>query len=290
MKLEAGQVAVVTGAANGIGQAVAQTLGERGLRVVLADLEGDRLTQVAGEVPTETLAVPVDVADAQQVQKLAESALERFGQVDLVFNNAGISAGGPTWQIGSAEWQRVLAVNLEGVLNGIRAFVPQMIAAGRGHVVNTASVAGLTIGPFNVPYTASKHAVVALSESLQAELSILAPEIGVTVVCPGPVDTRLLRSATEGVADLLAGGPEAFRGNPEAGWLADLTPEQWDRISPMFKDITAIGDQTISAREAAGIILAAVEADRLYVTTHPEYAAGVRERADRIIADMRASR
>ncbi|MBF6332997.1 SDR family oxidoreductase [Nocardia transvalensis] len=150
MKLEAGQVAVVTGAANGIGEALARAVSERGLRVVPADLEGERITEVAAGLDGEAMAMPTDVSDAGQVQRLADAALDRFGRIDLAVNNAGVGRGGPSWQVGTEDWQRVLAVNLGGVVNGIRAFVPAMVEAGRGHIVNTASVVGLTASPFAI--------------------------------------------------------------------------------------------------------------------------------------------
>ncbi|RDI63097.1 SDR family oxidoreductase [Nocardia pseudobrasiliensis] len=285
MKLETGQVAVITGAANGIGEALARTLSGRGLRVVLADLEAERVNEVAGEL--DAVAVPTDVADADQVGRLAATALERYGTVDLLFNNAGMGVGGPSWQVSAEDWQRVLAVNLGGVVNGIRAFVPAMVAAGRGHIVNTASVAGLTSGPFNVPYTASKHAVVALSESLRDELSILAPGIGVTVVCPGPVDTRLLRGVLDDIDEFT---PERVRELPGAEWMGGLTERQWEQVMPIFEMFSQLRKTAMPPTRAAEMILTAVESDQLYVTTHPSYAAAVRDRADRIIADLEASR
>lgn len=290
MKLEAGQVAVVTGAANGIGEAVARAVSERGLRVVLADVEEERLAEVADGLEGEAVAVPTDVADAAQVQRLAELALERFGAVDLLFNNAGMSVGGPSWQVSAEDWQRVHSVNFLGVVNGIRAFVPAMVEAGRGHVVNTASTAGLVSGPFGAPYTASKHAMVAMSECLRAEFSILAPGLGVTVVCPGPVDTRMLRGLTEGADALLADGPEALGKNPGRGWLGSLTAEQWELMAPSFRVLTEMQKIAMSPARAAEMILTAVESDRLYVITHPEYTGAVRDRIDRMVADLEASR
>ncbi|MCM6777515.1 SDR family NAD(P)-dependent oxidoreductase [Nocardia sp. CDC159] len=286
MKLEAGQVAVITGAANGIGEALARELSGRGLRVVLADLEDERLAEVVDGLDGEAVAVPTDVADADQVQRLADTALDRFGAVDLLFNNAGMGVGGPIWQVSAEQWQRVQAVNVGGVVNGIRSFVPAMVAAGRGHVVNTASVAGITAGAFNAPYIVSKHGVVALSESLQAELSIVAPGVGVTVVCPGPVDTRLLRGLLDAVEGLT---PERLRGVPGAEWMAEFTPEQWERFRPGVEMLAAMKEDVVSAARAAEMILTAVESDRLYVTTHPGYAVAARDRVERMITDLEAS-
>ncbi|MEU2253547.1 SDR family NAD(P)-dependent oxidoreductase [Nocardia xishanensis] len=284
MKLEAGQVAVVTGAASGIGRAVAQALCDREIRVVLADIDGDAVAAAADELGPDTLAAPTDVADPHQVQRLADTTLERFGRVDLVFNNAGMGVGGPIWLVEPEDWHRLWSVNVQGVVNGMRAFVPHLIAAGRGHVVNTSSLAGVTTGPFNAPYSASKHAVVALTEALRGELDVFAPEIGATVVCPGPVDTRLLRGATEGIGTLLGAPAEARQ-----GWLGALTPEQWERLAPGLSLVAQMADEAMPTARAAEIILSAVEADRLYVTTHPSWTTAVSDRVARIVADMEAS-
>ncbi len=286
MKLETGQVAVVTGAANGIGRAVAQALCDRGIRVVLADVDGDVVATAADELGPDALAVRTDVADPQQVRQLADTTLARFGRVDLVFNNAGMAVGGPIWLVEPEDWQRIWAVNVQGVVNGMRAFVPHLIAAGRGHVVNTSSLAGVTTGMFNAPYTASKHAVVSLTEALHGELAVLAPGIGVTVVCPGPVDTQMLRGITDGIGSLLG---DSVTTQPEEGWLGTLTPEQWERLAPGLGVIAHLADEAMPAAQAAEIILGAVEADRLYVTTHPTWATQASERVARIVADMQAS-
>ena len=201
MKLQAGQVAVVTGAANGIGRALATEIVARGLRVVVADIESEPLTALAADLGAAALAVPTDVADPDQVRALAERTLAAFGRVDLVVNNAGVSEGGPSWALESAQWRRVWSVNVEGVVHGIAAFVPHLIAAGSGHVVNLSSVAGLdTAAPLGAPYSASKHAVLAISEGLRTELELLAPGVRVTTVCPGPVDTRMMRGLQIGRA------------------------------------------------------------------------------------------
>lgn len=288
MELHSGQVAVVTGAASGIGRAVAQALCTRGIRVVLADIDGDAVAKVAAEIGPDTIAVPTDVADPAQVQRLAEATLEHFGRVDLVFNNAGMGVGGPIWLVEPEDWQRVWSVNVQGVVNGMRAFVPHLIAAGRGHVVNTSSLAGVTTGMFNGPYTASKHAVVSLTEALHGELSVLAPGIGVTVVCPGPVDTPMLRGAIDGIGSVL-GEADSVPPQPNEGWFGSLTAEQWERFAPALGAITQLADEAMPADRAAEIILSAVEADRLYVTTHPHWATHASDRVAKIVADMQAS-
>lgn len=278
MKLAEGQVAVVTGAANGIGRALAGALAARGLRVVLADLDKAALERVADEIGGGAVVVPTDVSDAEQVRALAERTIGEFGRVDLVFNNAGVAVGGPSWLIGTAEWNRAWAVNVGGVVNGIDAFVPHLVAAGAGHVVNTASLAGLMSGPFSAPYAASKHAVVAISESLQAELAILSTGVGVTVVCPGPVDTPMLRA--------MMTPPEP--GAPRAAWTTRLTEEQRERLERLLAQLTEMMASVMPADRAAEIILDAVEAEKLYVTTHPEMALLARDRIDTVLTEFGA--
>jgi NADP-dependent 3-hydroxy acid dehydrogenase YdfG len=267
MKLREGQVAVVTGAASGIGLAIAEQLTGRGLSVVLADIEepalrtaGDRLHDSGAT----TLAVPTDVSDERSVLELAERTLERFEHVDLVCNNAGVTApAAPMWETDERHWRWVLGVNLWGVVHGIRAFVPHLVAQGSGHVANTGSMAGVSIVPMVAPYTASKHAVVAISESLRAELDVHAPGVGVTVLCPSYVPTRLAESTRNRPPDLTPGATPAATETRIRGYY-----------SPM------------AASEVAAKLMAGIEADRLHVTTHPGSMDRVRERVDHLLADI----
>jgi NAD(P)-dependent dehydrogenase (short-subunit alcohol dehydrogenase family) len=189
------KVAVVTGAASGIGFAIATRLGAERMRVVLADVEADALERAARALAAagvETLAVPTDVASAEQVEALAQRATDAFGAIHLVCNNAGVFKGGNSWEVSLADWQWTLGVNLWGVIHGVRSFVPRLLAHGEeAHVVNTASMAGLTSNPFSGPYTVSKHAVVALSEVLYHELTLTGTKVGVSVLCPEAVATRI---------------------------------------------------------------------------------------------------
>lgn len=279
MKLEAGQVAVVTGAANGIGRALAAALVDRGLRVVVADVEAETLARTAAELGDAVLDVPTDVADIDQVRALADRTLATFGRVDLVVNNAGVSAGGPSWDIAPAEWDRVWSVNVGGVVNGIHVFTPHLIAGGRGHIVNTASLAGLTVGLFGAPYAASKSAIISISESLRGELDIIAPNIGVTVVCPGPVDTRMFRGLAE-----LAAPPEG--GAPAA---ETVPAEVLAALAPMMEAVGEMAKEMLPPARAAEIVLAAVEAGKLYETTHPVMARAARERIETILESFGAA-
>jgi NAD(P)-dependent dehydrogenase (short-subunit alcohol dehydrogenase family) len=191
MELQRGDVAVVTGAASGIGRALADAFAARGLRVVLADVEHDRLEEAAAEVATsgvETLAVLTDVRHEDQVVALAAAAVERFGGVHVVCNNAGVAAASDPWRGPLSAWEWTMGVNFWGVVHGVRAFLPHL--GRRGHIVNTASVAGLFPGA-GAAYDASKHAVVALTESLYLDLGSGRRGVGVSVLCPGWVRTRI---------------------------------------------------------------------------------------------------
>ena len=184
-----GKVAAVTGAASGIGRAMADRWAGLGMRLALADIEVEPLEVAAAELRaagTDVLMVPTDVSDGEQVDAFAAATLEEYGAVDIVCNNAGVGGGGPMWTLTEADWAWVLGVNLWGVIHGIRAFVPHLVAQGSGRVINTASVAGLSSPPMLGPYNASKHAVVTISETLRSELAMLPDgDFGVTGVCPG---------------------------------------------------------------------------------------------------------
>lgn len=187
------RVAVVTGAASGIGLATAQAFVAEGMRVVLADLDGAGARRAASALGQDVAhGVEVDVRDPASVDALAAAAADRFDTVHVVMNNAGIVTGGRTWEQPLEDWRRVLDVNLWGVVHGIRAFVPLLLGNGEpGHVVNTASMAAVTAIPGIAPYTATKHAVLGLSDVLRAELAAMGAPIGVSVVLPGMIRTGL---------------------------------------------------------------------------------------------------
>jgi NAD(P)-dependent dehydrogenase (short-subunit alcohol dehydrogenase family) len=191
LKIEGG-VAVITGAASGIGAGLARRALALGMRVVLADVQAQALQAFAAGLRGEVLAVPTDVADAEAVERLAQRAYAAFGEVDLLFNNAGVLSTGHVWEIEPERWKRSLDINVHGVLHGLRSFVPRLLQAGRpAHIVNTASVGGFLPSPLMAPYSASKFAVVALTESLRAELEMLQAPVGVSLLAPGPVKTGI---------------------------------------------------------------------------------------------------
>jgi NAD(P)-dependent dehydrogenase (short-subunit alcohol dehydrogenase family) len=269
MRLTARMVAVVTGGASGIGRSLALALADRGLRIALTDVEAPTLIEVAGELRSsgaDVLERAMDVADPSAVASFASFVDEWFGPVDLVCNVAGVVGPRvPTWEQRAVDWQWVVQVNLLGVANVLRAFLPPMVGRNAGHVVNVASIAGLAPipGGGNAPYAASKFGVVGLSETLREELNEVAPAVGVTIVCPGPVATRI---------------HDAARNRPAA--------LQGERTGPEPRPAFANTATRISPTEAATQILAAVEEDRCYLLTNPENAPDIRARMSRLLIDL----
>ncbi|MGH0033551.1 MAG: SDR family NAD(P)-dependent oxidoreductase [Myxococcota bacterium] len=208
-----GRVAVVTGAASGIGLATARRFAREGMKVVLADVERDALARAARLLEGdggEVMSVVTDVGREESVAELAERTLERFGGVHVLFNNAGVFAGGRCWEATPADYEWAFRVNLWGVIHGLRRFVPHLIEAGEpAYVVNTASMAALVSGPLSGPYMLSKHAVLSLSETLYHELLGAAPWIGVSVLCPEAVNTRIIESARNRPDEPAGPPPEA---------------------------------------------------------------------------------
>lgn len=193
------QVSIVTGGASGIGLAIARRLVDRGSRVVVADLDPDKAQRAAADLGTLATAATVDVGDAAAVRDLVDEAVARHGRLDLMVNNAGVAVGGLHEQLDQAQWDLALRVNLGGVINGINAAYPVMRAQRAGHLLNTASLAGLVPAPAMLPYTTTKHAVVGLSTALRAEAAAVG--VHVSVLCPGFVDTPLLDSIHTGGPD-----------------------------------------------------------------------------------------
>lgn len=233
MKDFAGRVAVVTGGASGIGLATAQRLAAEGMKLVLADVEPDALEAARSQLAAsgaEVIAVPTDVSQAAAVAALAQATLDHFGAVHVVMNNAGVASTGSLWESRLEDIEWALGVNVWGVIHGIRSFVPILMAQGEpGHVVNTASIAALTTTPYLDVYTASKHAVLSLSECLYKELQMEGSAVGASVVCPGLIKTNLMgheraqpeEAASEGavrMSQLLSTGTEQ-------GWDASIVAD-----------------------------------------------------------------
>ncbi|MGH9024843.1 MAG: SDR family NAD(P)-dependent oxidoreductase [Acidimicrobiia bacterium] len=253
------KTAVITGGASGIGFALAERFAAEGMRLVLADIEEVALEGAAkriADADAEVLAVPTDVADADAVDALATATFERFGTAHVVCNNAGVVSGGPAWEIPLAEWEWILGVNLEGVVHGIRSFVPRLIEQGEGHVVNTASIAGIGPLPFVAPYNATKHAVVGISASMYHELALIGSPVGVTVLCPGFVPTKLLDAGRNWPERL--GPRREVDDDPIGQFVSDLAQSMMDVGPPL----TVLSEKVVDA----------IENRRFLVTTDEELA------------------
>ncbi|HMS89918.1 MAG TPA: SDR family NAD(P)-dependent oxidoreductase [Acidimicrobiales bacterium] len=264
----AGKVAVVTGAASGIGLALSRALSAEGMKVVLADIEDAALDAAVAGFPdgAEVLAVHCDVSDPAAVDALRDAAVERFGTVHVVANNAGVSTGGPVWSHTPEDWEWVLGVNLYGVVNGVRSFAPLLIEQGEGHIVNTASMAGLSSPPFMGVYNVSKHAVVTLSETLFGDLALAGAEgVGVSVLCPGWVQTRI---------------HEAARNRPDA------PEEDPDGAAAGFAEVAAaLIASGLEPDDVAQLVVDAIRTRRFYILTHPEWKPMISGRVEHILSE-----
>lgn len=268
MKLESGQVAVVTGGTSGIGLALAEAFAARGLRVVIADVRADSLAPAEAtlrDLGAEVVTSRTDVRDPAAVEALADLTVDRFGRVDVVCNNAGVSGPlAPMWEQEIQTWRWVLDVALMGVIHGIRSFVPRLLAAGSGHIVNTASIGGLMPLPMLAPYNAAKHAVVGLTETLARELRATGTEVRASVLCPGRVDTPLEQTS-------------------RAAWAAD--PSAGAPPAPTAAQAPA-ANLILTAAQVAELTLAGIETDRLHIITHADSAIPVRSRVRRLLDDL----
>lgn len=261
-----GKVAVVTGAASGIGRALADMFAGQGMRVVLSDVEEGPLQEATAALTdggAEAIGVHADVSVAEQVEQLAVRSYEAFGAVHVLCNNAGVGAGGSaSWALTMKDWQWVLGVNLYGVLHGIQSFVPRMIEGGEpGHILNTASLAGLTSPPFMAPYNVSKHAVVTLSESLHQELAMKGVDIRVSVVCPGFVKTRIADSG---------------RNRPKG--LAEASDDH-----AVNQLVSAAVHHGMDPSRVAELVLEGMREGKTYILTHPEMSENIQRRTERIL-------
>jgi len=267
-----GKVAVVTGAASGIGKAMCNAFVARGMKVVMADVEEPALQGACAELAeggAEVVASYCDVSDQSSVEALAEESFSRFGAVHLVCNNAGVASGGPSWEQPLSAWEWVLGVNLWGVVHGVRSFLPRLIDQGEGHVVNTASMAGLIPLPMAAPYSVSKHGVVALSETLYFELKLLGKPVGVSVLCPGWVSTQ--------IGDAERNWPAKLGAPPTEGEDASVAAASRD----LMRTVIASG---MDPAEVASKVVDAVIEGRFWILTHPEMGKAVTERYRRAVS------
>ncbi len=264
-----GRVAVVTGAASGIGRATATAFAEAGMKVVLSDIEVGALDIATAELRVaghDVLGVVTDVADGEAVEALATQTVEHFGAVHLVHLNAGVAAGGPAWTLSEKDWAWVLGVNLWGVIHGIRSFVPRMIDQGEpAHVVATASMAGLTSSGFMAAYNVSKHGVVTLAETLLRDLTMMNAPVGVSVLCPGWVDTGIGESGRNRPDELRnADGPNLLEGGA---------------ASPL----KAMLEAGLAPAAVAAMVVNAVRTEQFYILTHDDWRLMVEQRMTDIL-------
>lgn len=273
MKDVVGKVAVVTGAASGIGRGITETFAGAGMKVVMADVEQPALEAASRELiasGADVHPVVTDVSKSDQMERLARETLKKYGAVHVLCNNAGIGGvrGGASWESTLDDWTWIIGVNVMGVVHGHRAFLPIMIRQGsEGHIVNTSSLAGLLPG-LGTLYAMTKAAVVSISESTYFELQHLAPKISVSVVCPAWVDTNILNSHRNRPAELsdTRSGPRGPMNEVFAQWLEQQLKEG---LSP----------RTVGAR-----VLEAIREQRFYVLTHPEWTPLIENRMQRMFA------
>ncbi len=274
--LTRGHTAVITGAASGFGLEASRIAAARGMNIVMADVQADALEAAAASVRALGAAVlpfRLDVSKASEVDALAAATLERFGTPHFVFNNAGVGAGGLIWEHTLKDWEWLLGVNLMGVAHGVRVFTPLMLAAAaadpawRGHIVNTASMAGLLSAPNMGVYNVSKHAVVAMSETLFQDLALVSTQVQAHVLCPYFVPTGIHQSE---------------RNRPAEFADAALRPTRSQLIAQAMSD-KAVTSGKLSAADVAQFVFDAMDEDRFYIYSHPKALAGVQVRLEDIV-------
>ncbi len=271
-----GKVAVITGAGSGFGREFARIGAARGMKLALADIQADALQETRAELEARgarVLAKVVDVADGAQIGALAADTMQAFGGVHLLFNNAGIGAAGLIWESTVQDWQWTLGVNLWGVIHGVRAFTPLMLAAAkadpayRGHIVNTASMAGLLNQPNLGAYNVSKHAVVSLSETLFHDLSLVGDQVHCSVLCPYFIPTGIHKS---------------HRNRPSA--LSNEAPPTQSQLIAQAMISKAVTSGKLTAHEMAMRTFDAIGDEAFYIVSHPDGLEGVRQQAEDLVA------
>nr|WP_315254475.1 SDR family oxidoreductase [uncultured Duganella sp.] len=276
MKTFRDKVVVITGGASGLGRQFANVAAREGMKLVLADVQADALEQTTAELRAQGASVIsqlCDVRKSEQVQALADAALAEFGAVHLVFNNAGVGSAGLIWENTEADWEWVMGVNVWGVIHGVRIFTRLMLDAAakdpsfEGHIVNTASMAGLLNAPAMGVYNVSKHAVVSLSETLYHDLQLVGAPIGASVLCPYFVPTGISQSHRNRPDDVrMTAGPTA------------------SQMAAQFMTDKAVSSGRVSAEQVAEITFKAIADGQFYIYSHPEALAGVRVNLESVVA------
>ncbi len=275
MKIFKDKVVVITGGASGLGREFANVAAKLGMKLVLADVQQDALDQARLELEgrgAAVLAMLCDVRSGEQVQALADATMEKFGAVHLLFNNAGVGSGGLIWENTEADWEWVLGVNLWGVIHGVRIFTKLMLecalkdASYEGHIVNTASMAGLLNAPTMGVYNVSKHAVVSLSETLYQDLQLVEAPIGASVLCPYFVPTGISQS---------------HRNRPDDVRMMEA-PTASQRAAQSMT-VKAVESGKVSAAQVAQMTFDAIRQGQFYIYSHPEALGTVRERMEEIV-------
>jgi NAD(P)-dependent dehydrogenase (short-subunit alcohol dehydrogenase family) len=269
-----GGTAVITGAASGFGLEASRIAARLGMKVVMADVQADALARAQAEIEGLGAAVlpwRLDVSKADQVQAMADATLARFGVPHFVFNNAGVGAGGLIWEHTQADWEWVIGVNLMGVAHGVRVFTPLMLAEAarnpgyRGHIVNTASMAGLLNAPNMGVYNVTKHAVVSLSETLYQDLALVTDQVSASVLCPYFVPTGISRSHRNRPAD-----------------MAPVKPTKSQLIAQAMSD-KAVSSGKVTAAQVAQFVFDAMAERRFYIYSHPKSLASVQVRLEDVM-------
>ncbi len=269
-----GKTAVLTGAGSGFGLECARIAAQRGMNVVLVDVQQDALDAADAEIKAlgaQTLAFKLDVSSADQMQAMGTAVFERFGPPHLVFNNAGVGSGGLIWENTLKDWEWVLGVNVMGVVHGVRIFTPMMLAAAavdptwQGHIINTASMAGLLNAPNMGAYNVSKHAVVSLSETLYQDLQLVTDQIGASVLCPFFVATGIAQS---------------HRNRPDE--LKSSKPTKSQLIGQAMTG-KAVDSGKVSAADVAQLVFDAVAANQFYIYSHPKAIKSVQTRMEDVL-------
>ena len=272
------KVAVITGAANGIGFGIAERCAQLGMKVVLAGINAENLAAAEEKLKSigaALLSVQTDVSKREDIETLAQKTLYTFGAVDLLVNNAGVAAGSSVWDSTWEEWEWVMNVNLWGVVNGVKIFTPVMVAQNtEAHIVNVASVAGLLPDHPCAPYQVTKHAVVSLTENLYYSLAEQNSKVKVSVLCPGWVKTGILAAERN--------RPPELKNKP--GSVAD----KGKRVES-YREMQEAMEKGMSVQELTGLLFQAIEQDQLYVLSHPDVTAYIQERMDNILLQRNPS-